>query len=265
MSLSLTNVDVVYAGVIQVLRSANLEVPDGKVVVLLGSNGAGKTTTLRAISGLLRAELGAVTAGEIKLDGQPITGLDPVKIFGRGIVQVLEGRKVLEHLTVEQNLRIGAHRRSDHRAVAQDMERVFGYFPRLPQLLNRTAGYLSGGEMQMLLIGRALLARPRVLLLDEPSMGLAPMLVAQLFETIGMINREMGLTVLLVEQNARAAIRQCHYGYVMEGGRVVLHGTREQLEQNPDVQEFYLGLSLGEERRNFRDVKHYRRRKRWLG
>jgi branched-chain amino acid transport system ATP-binding protein len=265
MGLSLTNVDVVYAGVIQVLRSANLDVPDGKIVVLLGSNGAGKTTTLRAISGLLRAELGEVTAGEIKLDGEPITGLDPVNIFGRGVVQVLEGRKVLEHLTVEQNLRIGAHRRSDRRAVAQDLERVFGYFPRLPELLNRTAGYLSGGEMQMLLIGRALLARPRVLLLDEPSMGLAPMLVAQLFETIGMINREMGLTVLLVEQNARAAIRQCHYGYVMEGGRVVLHGTREQLEQNPDVQEFYLGLSLGEERRNFRDTKHYRRRKRWLG
>jgi branched-chain amino acid transport system ATP-binding protein len=265
MGLSLTNVDVVYAGVIQVLRSANLDVPDGKIVVLLGSNGAGKTTTLRAISGLLRAELGEVTAGEIKLDDQPITGLDPVNIFGRGVVQVLEGRKVLEHLTVEQNLRIGAHRRSDRHAVAQDLERIFGYFPRLPELLNRTAGYLSGGEMQMLLIGRALMARPRVLLLDEPSMGLAPMLVAQLFETIGAVNRDMGLTVLLVEQNARAAIRQCHYGYVMEGGRVVLHGTREQLERNPDVQEFYLGLSLAEGRRNFRDVKHYRRRKRWLG
>jgi branched-chain amino acid transport system ATP-binding protein len=265
MGLSLVNIDVVYGDVIQVLRSANLEVPDGKVVVLLGSNGAGKTTTLRAISGLLRAELGEVTAGEIRLDGEVITGLNPVDIFGRGIVQVLEGRKVLEHLTVEQNLRIGGHRRSDRTAVAEDMERVFGYFPLLPQLLNRTAGYLSGGEMQMLLIGRALLARPRVLLLDEPSMGLAPMLVAQLFETIGKINREMGVTVLLVEQNARAAIRQCHYGYVMDGGRVVLHGTREQLEQNQDVQEFYLGLSLSEARRNFRDVKHYRRRKRWLG
>ena len=265
MGLSLTNLDVVYGGVIQVLRSANLDVPDGKVVVLLGSNGAGKTTTLRAISGLLRGELGAVTAGAIRLDGEDITALDPVDIFGRGVVQVLEGRKVLEHLTVEQNLRIGAHRRADRHEIAQDLERVYGYFPRLPALLGRTAGYLSGGEMQMLLIGRALMARPRVLLLDEPSMGLAPMLVAQLFEAIGRINREMGLTVLLVEQNARAAIRQCHYGYVMDGGRVVLHGTREQLEQNQDVQEFYLGLSLGKERCNFRDVKHYRRRKRWLG
>jgi branched-chain amino acid transport system ATP-binding protein len=220
---------------------------------------------LRAISGLLRGELGAVTAGEIRLDGKPITSMDPVDIFGLGVVQVLEGRKVLEHLTVEQNLRIGAHRRADRAAVATDLERVYGYFPRLPELLPRTAGYLSGGEMQMLLIARALLAKPRVLLLDEPSMGLAPMLVEQLFQAIGKINREMGLTVLLVEQNARAAIRQCHYGYVMDGGRVVLHGTREQLEQNQDVQEFYLGLSLSHDRRNFRDVKHYRRRKRWLG
>jgi branched-chain amino acid transport system ATP-binding protein len=265
MGLTLTNVDVVYGGVIQVLRSANLEVPDGKMVVLLGSNGAGKTTTLRAISGLLHADLGRVTAGEIKVDGQDITNADPIDIFGRGVVQVLEGRKVLEHLTVEQNLRIGAHRRSDQAAVKRDMERVFHYFPRLPELLNRTAGYLSGGEMQMLLIGRALLAQPKVLILDEPSMGLAPKLVEQLFEVIGRINREEGMTVLLVEQNARAAIRQCDYGYVMDGGRIVLHGTREQLEQNQDVQEFYLGLSLSEGRRNFRDVKHYRRRKRWLG
>lgn len=265
MGLTLTNVDVVYGGVIQVLRSANLEVPDGKMVVLLGSNGAGKTTTLRAISGLLHADLGHVTAGEIKLDGQNITNGDPIDIFSRGIVQVLEGRKVLEHLTVEQNLRIGAHRRTDQRAVKRDLEKVYNYFPRLPELLPRVAGYLSGGEMQMLLIGRALLAQPKVLILDEPSMGLAPMLVEQLFEVIGRINREEGMTVLLVEQNARAAIRQCDYGYVMDGGRIVLHGTRAQLEQNQDVQEFYLGLSLAEGRRNFRDVKHYRRRKRWLG
>jgi branched-chain amino acid transport system ATP-binding protein len=265
VGLTLTNVDVVYGGVIQVLRSANIEVPDGQVVVLLGSNGAGKTTLLRAISGLLTAELGRVTAGQIRLDGHDLTNADPTSVFGRGVVQVLEGRKVLEHLTVEQNLRIGAHRRADQQAVKRDLERVYGYFPRLPELLNRTAGYLSGGEMQMLLLGRALMAKPRLLLLDEPSMGLAPKLVAQLFEVIGRINREEGLTVLIVEQNARAAIRQCHYGYVMEGGRIVLHGSREQLEKNQDVQEFYLGLSLSEERRNFRDVKHYRRRKRWLG
>jgi branched-chain amino acid transport system ATP-binding protein len=265
MGLTLTNVDVIYGGVIQVLRSVNLEVPDGKVVVLLGSNGAGKTTTLRAISGLLHADLGKVTAGAIRVDGHDITGADSVDIFERGVVQVLEGRKVLEHLTVEQNLQIGAHRRSDRQAVRRDMERVFDYFPRLPDLLKRTAGYLSGGEMQMLLIARALLAQPRILMLDEPSMGLAPMLVEQLFEAIGRIRREQGLTVLLVEQNARAAIRQCDYGYVMDGGRIVLHGTREQLENNQDVKEFYLGLSLAEGRRNFRDVKHYRRRKRWLG
>ncbi len=264
MGLSLSNVDVVYGGVIQVLRSANLEAPDGSMVVLLGANGAGKTTTLKAISGLLSADLGEVTAGRILLDGEDIANGDPVSIFGRGVVQVLEGRKVLEHLTVEQNLMVGAHLRSDAAAVRQDRDKVFDYFPRLPHLLTRTAGYLSGGEMQMLLIGRALMARPRILILDEPSMGLAPILVEQLFETIGRIRREEGLTVLLVEQNARAAIAQCDYGYVMDGGRVVLHGTREQLEGNQDVQEFYLGLSRMEGG-GYRDVKHYRRRKRWLG
>jgi branched-chain amino acid transport system ATP-binding protein len=265
MGLVLSNVDVVYGGVIQVLRSANLEVPDGKMVVLLGSNGAGKTTTLRAISGLLEAELGAVTAGRILHDGQDITNGDPGTIFARGIVQVLEGRKVLQHLTVEQNLLVGAHLRADRNAVRADMERVFSYFPRLPALLPRTAGYLSGGEMQMLLIGRALMARPKLLLLDEPSMGLAPLLVASLFDTIGRIQREEGLTVLMVEQNARAAIAQCDYGYVMDGGRIVLHGTREQLSANLDVQEFYLGYSGADGRDRFRNIKHYRRRKRWLG
>ncbi len=265
MSLVLSNVDVVYGGVIHVLRSANLEVPDGKMVVLLGSNGAGKTTTLKAISGLLHSDLGKVTAGRIHFDGADITNGAPTDIFGRGVVQVMEGRKVLEHLTVEQNLLVGAHRRSDQRAVKEDLERVYGYFPRLPDLLKRTAGYLSGGEMQMLLIGRALLARPKLLMLDEPSMGLAPILVGQLFETIGRIKREEGLTVLLVEQNARAAISQCDYGYVMDGGRVVLHGTRAQLENNQDVQEFYLGYAGAGARNRFENIKHYRRRKRWLG
>ena len=266
MGLSLTNVEVVYRGVIQVLRSVSIDVPDGSIVVLLGSNGAGKTTTLRAVSGLLRVELGEVSAGSIHVDGHEVTHADPVDIFDRGVVQVLEGRKVLGHLTVEQNLQVGAHRRRDRQAVRRDMERVFEYFPALPRLLKRTAGYLSGGEMQMLLIGRALLADARILMLDEPSMGLAPILVQELFATIGRINREQGLTILLVEQNARAAIRLCDYGYVMDGGRIVLQGTREQLESNQDVKEFYLGLSLGGDgRRNFRDVKHYHRRKRWLG
>ena len=266
MGLALSNVDVVYSGVIQVLRSTNLEVPDGQMVVLLGSNGAGKTTTLRAISGLLGPELGRVTAGRVTYDGRDITNGDPYAIFGLGIVQVLEGRKVLEHLTVEQNLLVGAHRRMDGgEAVRADLNRIFGYFPRLPELLDRTAGYLSGGEMQMLLISRALMARPKLLILDEPSMGLAPLLVEQLFATIGRIKREEGLTVLLVEQNARAAIAQCDYGYVMDGGRIVLHGTREQLSSNQDVQEFYLGMSGEEGRQRYRDIKHYRRRKRWLG
>lgn len=265
MGLVLSNVDVVYGGVIQVLRSANLEVPDGQMVVLLGSNGAGKTTTLKAISGLLHSDLGAVTAGRIAFDGDDITNGDPAGIFRKGIVQVLEGRKVLEHLTVEQNLMVGAHLRSDQKAVKGDLDRVFVYFPRLPDLLKRTAGYLSGGEMQMLLIGRALMARPKLLILDEPSMGLAPILVEQLFQAIGRIKRDEGLTILLVEQNARAAIGQCDYGYVMDGGRIVLHGTRAQLENNQDVQEFYLGYAGAEGRNRFQNIKHYRRRKRWLG
>jgi branched-chain amino acid transport system ATP-binding protein len=241
VALTLTNVDVIYGGVIQVLRSVNLEVPQGNVVVLLGSNGAGKTTTLRAVSGLLRADLGAVTAGEIRLDGADITNADPVDIFRRGVVQVLEGRKVLEHLTVEQNLQIGAHLRSDRRAVRADMERAFDYFPKLPGLLKRTAGYLSGGEMQMLLIARALLARPKVLLLDEPSMGLAPMLVEQLFDVIGRIRREQDLTILLVEQNARAALETADYGYVLETGEIVQSGPAEDLIHDPRLITAYLG------------------------
>ena len=264
MVLSLSNVDVVYGGVIQVLRSANIEVREGQMVVLLGANGAGKSTTLKAISGLLQTEQGAVTAGRITFDGEDIANADPTRIFGMGVVQVLEGRRVLEHLTVQQNLMVGAHLRRDRAGVRADLEKVFHYFPRLPDLLIRTAGYLSGGEMQMLLIGRALMARPRLLILDEPSMGLAPILVEQLFERIGEIKQKEGLTVLLVEQNARSAIAQCDYGYVMEGGRIVLHGTRAELQGNQDVQEFYLGLS-GADRPSFRDVKHYRRRKRWLG
>jgi branched-chain amino acid transport system ATP-binding protein len=265
MSLTLANVDVVYSGVIQVLRSTNIEVREGQMVVLLGANGAGKSTTLKAISCLLHSDLGMVTAGRITFKGQDITHADPSDVVKAGIVQVLEGRRVLEHLTVHQNLMVGAHLRTDRAGVKDDLEKVFEYFPALPGLLNRTAGYLSGGEMQMLLIGRALMARPELLILDEPSMGLAPILVEQLFETVGRIKDEEGLTVLLVEQNARAAIDRCDYGYIMEGGRIVLHGSRDQLQGNQDVQEFYLGMSGSADRPSYRDVKHYRRRKRWLG
>lgn len=263
--LALANIDVVYGGVIQVLRSTNIEVRQGQMVVLLGANGAGKTTTLKAISGLLHADLGAVTAGRIHFDGKDITHADPSDIVKSGMVQVLEGRKVLEHLSVLQNLMVGAHLRKDRAGIKQDLEKVYHYFPALPDLLNRTAGYLSGGEMQMVLIGRALMARPKLLILDEPSMGLAPILTDQVFETVGRIKREEGLAILLVEQNARSAIAQCDYGYIMEGGRIVLHGSRDQLTSNQDVQEFYLGISGASERTSYRNVKHYRRRKRWLG
>ncbi|RFP88491.1 ABC transporter ATP-binding protein [Rhodobacteraceae bacterium 63075] len=263
--LTLANIDVVYGGVIQVLRSMNLEVRQGQMVVLLGANGAGKSTALKAISGLLHADHGSVTSGRIALDGAEITHADPSVIVKSGLVQVLEGRRVLEHLTVHQNLMIGAHLRTDRAGIRADLEKVYEYFPALPALQNRIAGYLSGGEMQMVLIGRALMARPRLLMLDEPSMGLAPILTRQLFETVSRIKREEGLTVLLVEQNARSAIAQCDYGYIMDGGRIVLHGSRAQLSSNEDVQEFYLGLSGAQDRSSYRDVKHYRRRKRWLG
>ncbi|MCL7946158.1 ABC transporter ATP-binding protein [Marinobacter sp. ATCH36] len=263
--LTLANIDVVYDGVIQVLRSTNIEVRQGQMVVLLGANGAGKTTTLKAISALLHADQGAVTAGRITFEDRDITHADPTTIVKSGIVQVLEGRKVLEHLSVLQNLMVGAHLRKDRAGVREDLEKVYHYFPALPNLLHRTAGYLSGGEMQMVLIGRALMAQPKLLILDEPSMGLAPNLSQQLFRTIEQIKREEGLTVLLVEQNARSAIAQCDYGYIMEGGRIVLHGSRNELTSNQDVQEFYLGTSNAADRTSYRDVKHYRRRKRWLG
>lgn len=265
MLLQLKNVDVAFNNVIQVLRSTNLEVPKGKVVALLGGNGVGKTTTLKAISGLLGPELGTVTAGEVLFDGKDITNADPCDTVHHGIVQVLEGRKVLAHLTVAQNLRLGAHFCTDKQKIKENLERTYDYFPILERLNNRVSGYLSGGEMQMLLLGRALMADPRLLLLDEPSMGLAPILVNEIFERLTRINREQGITILLVEQNVGAAISVCDYGYVMENGRIVLHGPREDLEANEDIREFYLGLSITREKKSFRDIKHYKRRKRWLG
>ncbi|MDH3735271.1 MAG: ABC transporter ATP-binding protein [Gemmatimonadota bacterium] len=261
--LELNNVEVLYDDVILVLRGLSLAVREGSIAALLGPNGAGKTTTLKAISGLLKVEDGEVTDGSIQFAGDDIRGLDADEVVRRGIFQVIEGRRVFEHLSVEDNLVAGAYTRRDRREIPADIERVYGYFPRLGERSRQEAGYLSGGEQQMLAVGRALMARPRMLLLDEPSLGLAPLLVRDIFEIVQRINREEGTTILVVEQNARLALSIADYGYVMEGGRVVLEGTSEVLSANEDVKEFYLGLGdVG--RRSYRDVKHYRRRKRWL-
>jgi branched-chain amino acid transport system ATP-binding protein len=262
--LQVNNIEVVYMNVIQVLRGVSLEVGDGKIVALLGANGAGKTTTLKAISGLLKTEEGEVTDGSIDFDGQRIDRYGPEDIAAMGISQVMEGRRVLEHLSVEENLLVGAYRRKDRTGVKRDMEVVFDYFPRLKDLRRRTSGYLSGGEQQMLVIGRALMARPKLMLLDEPSLGLAPLLVQEIYEIIQRINAEQKMSILLVEQNARAALGIADYGYVMENGRIVLGGPAEKLRDNEDVKEFYMGLSAVGSRKSYREVKHYRRRKRWL-
>ncbi len=261
--LRLNNIEVLYDDVILVLRGLSLEVGQGRIVALLGSNGAGKTTTLKAISGLLYVEDGEVTDGTIVFDGEEIQGMDAHRIVEKGIFQVLEGRRVFEHLTAGENLLAGAHTRRDRRAIDADIERVFDYFPRLADRRGQLAGHLSGGEQQMLALGRALMASPRMMLLDEPSLGLAPLLVESIFEIVQRINREEGTTILLVEQNARVALSVADYGYVMEGGRVVMEGTADELRSNEDVKEFYLGLGDAG-RRSYRDVKHYRRRKRWL-
>ena len=262
--LKLNNIQVIYSEVILVLKGLSLEVPDGQIVALLGANGAGKTSTLKAISGLLRTEDGEVTDGSIEFQGRRIDGLDPEDICRLGIVQVMEGRKVLESLTVEENLRIGGYTRRDPAGVRQDMQMIFEYFPRLVERRNQLAGYLSGGEQQMLVIGRALMAKPRLMLLDEPSLGLAPLLVREIFEIIQKINVERGTTFLLVEQNAQIALRIAHYGYIMENGRIVFDGPADKLRGNDDVREFYLGLSEAGRRKSFRDVKFYKRRKRWV-
>jgi branched-chain amino acid transport system ATP-binding protein len=239
-------------------------VPPGQIVALLGANGAGKTTALKAISGLLRTENGKVTGGSIEFRGRRIDGLDPERICRLGIVQVMEGRKVLESLSVEENLRIGAYTRSDPDGVARDFQVIYEYFPRLVERRHQLAGYLSGGEQQMLVIGRALMAQPQLLLLDEPSLGLAPMLVREIFGIIEKINAERGTTFLLVEQNAQVALGIAHYGYIMENGRIMLDGPADSLRGNDDVREFYLGLSEAGRRKSFRDIKFYRRRKRWV-
>ncbi|MBM3302222.1 MAG: ABC transporter ATP-binding protein [Deltaproteobacteria bacterium] len=262
--LRINNAEVIYHDVILVLKGVSLEVPDGKIVALLGANGAGKTTTLKAISGVLRTELGEVTDGDIEFDGTRIDRLDPEEIVRLGIVQVMEGRRLFEHLTVEENLLVGAYLRKDKAAVRQDLGKAYGYFSRLGQMSGRTSGYLSGGERQMLVMGRAMMARPKSMLLDEPSMGLSPLMVKEIFNIVGLINRQEGVSILLVEQNARIALTLSEHGYVMENGRVVLDGPSEKLRENEDVKEFYLGLSDKGKRKSYRDVKHYKRRKRWL-
>ena len=262
--LQVNNIEVVYMNVIQVLRGVSLGVGDGKIVALLGANGAGKTTTLKAVSGMLRTEEGEVTDGSIDFDGKRIDRYGPEGVAALGISQVMEGRRVLEHLSVEENLYIGAYRRKDRAGVKKDIEMVFDYFPQIKRLRHQMSGYLSGGEQQMLVIGRALMARPKLMLLDEPSLGLAPLLVQEIYEIIERINTEQKMAILLVEQNARAALGIADYGYVMENGRVVLEGSAEKLRDNEDVQEFYMGLSAVGSKKSYRDVKHYRRRKRWL-
>jgi len=262
--LTLNNIEVIYDGVILVLKGVSLNVPEGGITTLLGANGAGKTTTLKAISGLLRAERGEVTKGSIELHGTRIDRLPPHAVVKQGIVQVFEGRRVFEHLTTEENLIAGAHVQGDRQRVRQGIDRVYEYFPRLRERRAVQAGYLSGGEQQMLVIGRALMSTPRVMLLDEPSLGLAPMLVEEIFEIVQRLNRQEQLTVLLVEQNATLALTIAEHGYVIENGRIVLDGTAEALRANADIKEFYLGLTEVGARKSYRDVKHYKRRKRWL-
>ncbi|WP_457572116.1 ABC transporter ATP-binding protein [Desulfovulcanus sp.] len=262
--LQVANLEVVYNDVILVLKGLSLNVARGKITALLGANGAGKSTTLKAISGLLLSEDGEVTEGSILYEETPIHNLTPEKIVRMGIFQVMEGRRVFEELTVEENLRCGAFTRPGSH-FARNLEMVFSYFPRLKERRKQWAGYLSGGEQQMLAIGRALMAEPKLLLLDEPSLGLAPLLVEEIFNIIAKINKEQQTTVLLVEQNARAALNIASYGYIMENGRIVLDGSAQELLNNPDVQEFYLGMGHAGEKKSYRQVKHYRRRKRWLG
>jgi branched-chain amino acid transport system ATP-binding protein len=262
--LNLNNIEVTYLNVIRVLHGVSLNVEDGAIVALLGANGAGKSTALKAISGLLHVEEGEVTDGSIEWNGERIDRKSAEQIGKLGIIQALEGRHVFEHLNAEENLLVGAYYNRDRQSLKNDMEMVYDYFPRLKQLRRNTAGYLSGGEQQMLVIGRAMMARPKLMMLDEPSLGLAPMLVEEIYDIIKRFNDEHKTSVLLVEQNVRIALSIAHSGYVMENGRVVLDGTADFLRNNEDVKEFYIGLSAMGTRKSYREVKHYKRRKRWL-
>ena len=263
--LAVNNIEVIYNHVILVLKGVSLEVPTGQIVAILGANGAGKTTTLKAISNLLHAERGEVTKGSIVYDGKKVEASSPNDLVKRGVIQVMEGRHCFEHLTIEENLLTGAYTRTDGKAAIEaSMEKVYSYFPRLKDRRTSQAGYTSGGEQQMCAIGRALMSNPKMILLDEPSMGLAPQLVEEIFEIVDALNKKEGVSILLAEQNTNIALRYADYGSILENGRVVMDGPAANLRENEDVKEFYLGLSSGE-RKNFRDVKHYRRRKRWLG
>jgi branched-chain amino acid transport system ATP-binding protein len=263
--LEVSNIEVVYDKVIFVLRGVSLDVPQGSIVCLLGANGAGKSTTLKSISGLIRTELGEITRGDVKFEGVSITKKTPEDIVRLGIIQVWEGRKVCEHLTIDQNLRAGAFIRQDRMNIKKDLSLVYDYFPKLKNVGNKMSGYLSGGEQQMLVIGRAMMAHPKLILLDEPSLGLSPGIGREIFGIIERLNKEEGTTFLLVEQNARASLDVSRYGYVMENGRIVLDGPAGELKNNEDIREFYLGLSQLGSRKSYREAKAYKRRKRWLG
>jgi branched-chain amino acid transport system ATP-binding protein len=262
--LAVNNIEVVYNHVILVLKGVSLEVPKGGIVALLGANGAGKTTTLKAISNLLHAERGEVTKGSILFEGDEVHSLTPNELVRRGCIQVMEGRRCFAHLTIEDNLLTGAFTRKDGKAAIQrDLDLVYSYFPRIKERRSATAGYTSGGEQQMCSLGRALMSRPRMILLDEPSMGLAPQIVEEIFEIVKNLNEKEGVSFLLAEQNTNMALKYASYGYILENGRVVMDGQAKALRENEDVKEFYLGVAEGK-RKSFRDVKHYKRRKRWL-
>lgn len=262
--LELKNVEVMYSNVILAVKGITLALDEGMCVALLGANGAGKSTTLKAISGLIRSEDGEVTSGSIVFDGKRIDQLSPPEIVRMGLVHVMEGRKILQHLSVEQNLRVGGHLIPSHQELQERLEFVYSVIPRLRDLRARISGYLSGGEQQMLVIGRAMMANPKLVLIDEPSLGLAPLIVKDVFALLQRL-KDSGVTMIIVEQNSKAALDLADYGYVMENGRIVLEGTARDLRENADIREFYLGISSEGKRKNFREVKHYKRRKRWLG
>jgi branched-chain amino acid transport system ATP-binding protein len=262
--LKINSVEVKYHEVILVLKGVSIEIPEGGIVALLGANGAGKSTTLKSVSGLLRHEEGQVTDGNIEFMGERIDKKSAEENSKMGIVHVIEGRRVFEHLTVEQNIKVGGHRPKKGFSLKSDLEKVYHYFPRLKEKRNELAGFISGGEQQMTVVGRALMTHPRLMLLDEPSMGLAPMLIHEIFNIITQLNKEEKISILLVEQNAKLALSVAPYAYVMENGRIVMDDTSEKLKENPDIKDFYLGMTDLGGRKSFRDVKHYKRRKRWL-